>query len=224
MRAILENVSRRGFVDGAAANGGLVVGMQLLALSHAAMPPVAAAIDSPDFKPTTFVAIDTTGLVTIEVRRCEMGDAFLARLLIAVTDELEADWSRVCGSRAVADEATSGAHHPHGCRGMRHLLQPVRQIGAATRQMLETAAAALWGLDVSQVHARNHQIIHASTGRVLGYGEVAAVARALPVPRLETLRLKSGRDFRYIGEGLRILELANISTKTAPPRHPARPI
>ena len=224
MRAILENVSRRGFMDGAAASGGLVVGMQLLPRSSAAPPPVAAKTARPDFKPTTFVAIDTTGLVTIEARRSEMGNAFLARLLMAVADELEADWSRVCGSQVLADRATSGAQKMHACRRVRHLLQPVRLLGAAARHMLEIAAAALWGADVSEVHARNHQLIHTSTGRVLGYGEVTAVARALSVPRLETLRLKSRGDFRYIGEGLRILELADIRTRTDPPGHRARPL
>jgi isoquinoline 1-oxidoreductase beta subunit len=221
MRAIVENVSRRGFIDCAAANSGLVVGMQLLPPGYAASP-MAPAIDLPDFNPTTFLAIDTTGLVTIEARLSEMGAAFLARLLMAVADELEADWSRVCGSQAVADKAASGAHNTRGCRRIRHLLQPLRQMGAAARHMLETAAAALWGVDVSQVYARHHRIIHTSTGRVFGYGEVAAVARALSVPRLETLRLKTRRDFRYIGEGLRILDLADIRTRMDPPRHPAR--
>jgi isoquinoline 1-oxidoreductase subunit beta len=88
-------------------------------------------------------------------------------------------------------------------------------MGAAVRQMLEAAAAASWGVDVTQVHARNHQIIHTPTKRVLGYGEVAAVARGLPVPRLETLRLKKRADFRYIGKGLPIVDLKDMTTGRA---------
>jgi len=68
---------------------------------------------------------------------------------------------------------------------------------------------------VAQVHARNHQIIHTATGRVLGYGEVAAVARALPVPKPETLKLKKRSEFRYIGKGLPIVDLEDMTTGRA---------
>ncbi len=224
MLAIVENVSRRGFIDGAAAMGGLVVGMQLLPRRNAATPAAAAETDLPHFNPTTFIGVDTTGRVTIEARRSERGQVMHPEILIAVLDELEADLSWVYCSQAVGDESTRREHNMEGCRSMRRLLQPVRQMGAAVRQMLETAAAALWGVEVTQVYARNHQISHLSTGRVLGYGEVAAVARALSAPRLDTLRLKSRPDYRHIGEGLRIVELADITTRTDLQGHRARTV
>jgi isoquinoline 1-oxidoreductase beta subunit len=203
VRVILQNVSRRGLIGGAAAIGSLVVGMRLLPRGYAAKAPVVPAIDLPSFNPTVFIAINTAGLVTIGAHRSGMGQGIRTGLSMAVADELEADWSRVCDSQAIGDEATYGGQD--GYRTMRHFLQPVRQMGAAVRQMLETAAAALWGVDVTQVRARNHQIIDTSTVRALGYGEVAAVARALPVPRLETLRLKKRLDFDYIGNSLSVL-------------------
>jgi isoquinoline 1-oxidoreductase beta subunit len=195
--AIFENVSRRGFMGGAVAIGGLVVGMRLLPHGYAATrPPAAPATDVPRFNPTAFIAIDPTGLVTIVAHRSEMGQGIRTALPMVVADELEADWSRVHVSQAIGDEATYGGQNTDGSRGMRHFLLPMRQMGAAVRQMLEAAAAASWGVDVAQVHARNHQIVHAPTGRVLGYGEVAAVARALPVPQPEKLRLKKRAEFR----------------------------
>ena len=202
--AILENVSRRGFIGGAVAISGLVVGMRLLPYGYVATPPRAPATDIPRFNPTAFIAIDHTGLVTIAAHRSEIGQGIRTRLPMVVADELEADWSRVHVSLAVGDEATYGGQNTDGSRSMRHFLQPMRQMGAAVRQMLEAAAAASWGVNVTQVRARNHQILHAPTGRVLGYGEVAAVARALPVPQLESLKLKKPWQFRYIGKDLPI--------------------
>jgi len=196
VRAILENVSRGGFIGGAAAIGALVVGMRVLPRSDAAMPVAAPATDVPRFNPTAFIAIDTSGLVTIVAHRSEMGQRIRTGLPMVVADELEADWSRVHVSHAVGDEAIYGGQNMDGSRSMRHFLQPMRQMGAAVRQMLEAAAAASWGVDVTQVHARNHQIIHASTGRILGYGQVAAVARALPVPKPELLKLKKPSECR----------------------------
>ncbi len=215
MRAILENVSRRHFIGGAAAIGGLVVGMRLLPGSYAATRAAAPATDVPRFNPTAFIAIDNTGLVTIVAHRSEMGQGIRTGLPMVVADELEADWSRVYVSQAVGDETTYGGQNTDGSRSMRHFLQPMRQMGAAVRQMLEAAAAASWGVDVSQVYARNHQIIHAPTGRVLGYGEVAAVARALAVPQPETLKLKKRSEFRYIGKGLPIVDLIEMTTGRA---------
>jgi isoquinoline 1-oxidoreductase beta subunit len=148
-----------------------------------------------------FIAIDTSGLVTIMAHRSEMGQGIRTGLAMVIADELEADWSRVHISQAVGDEAIYRGQNTDGSRSMCHFLHPMRQMGAAVRQILEAAAAASWGVDVTQVHARNHQIIHTSTGRALGYGQVAAVACALPVPKPELLKLKKPSEFRYIGKG-----------------------
>jgi len=186
VRAILENVSRGGFVRGAAAANSLVVGMRILPVGYAAPRPAAPATNVPRFNPTAFIAIDSTGLVTIAAHRSAMGRGMRTGLPMVAADELDADWSRVHVSSAVGDEATYGE-------------------------------AASWGVAVTQVHARNHQIIHTATGRVLGYGEVVVVARALPVPQPETLKLKKRSEFRYVGMGLPIVDLDDMTTGRAGP-------
>jgi isoquinoline 1-oxidoreductase beta subunit len=196
MRAILQNVSRGGFIRGAAAIGALVVGMRVLLRNDAAMPAATPATDVTRFNPTAFIAIDTSGLVTIVAHRPHMGQGISTALPMIVAEELEADWSRVHVAQTAGDEAIYGGQNTDGSHSMRHFLQPMLQMGAAVRQMLEAAAAASWGVDVTQVRARNHQIIHTSTGRALGYGQVAAVARALPVPQPELLKLKKPSEFR----------------------------
>src|SRR6266850_2344920 len=155
MAAILENVSRRGFlIGGAAVAGGLVIGLRLLPRGFASSPP-AAPVDVPRFNPMAFVSIDETGLVTVVAHRSEMGQGVRTALPMAVADELEADWSRVRIGQAVGDEATYGGQNTDGSRSLRHFLQPMREMGAAARQMLETAAANRWGVDVAQVRARS---------------------------------------------------------------------
>src|SRR5258707_6733544 len=133
VRAILENVSRRGFIRGAASVGGLVVGMRILPVSYAAPRPAAPATDVPLFNPTAFIAIDNTGLVTIVAHRSEMGQGIRTGLPMVVADELEADWSRVYVSQAVGDETTYGGQNTDGSRSMRHLLQRTRPTGARVR-------------------------------------------------------------------------------------------
>src|SRR5262249_51386420 len=53
----------------------------------------------------------------------------------------------------------------------------------------------------SEVHASNHEVIHSSSGRRLGYGVLAQRAAKLAVPPRDSLRLKSPEQFRYIGKG-----------------------
>ncbi|PYN82985.1 MAG: twin-arginine translocation pathway signal protein [Candidatus Rokuibacteriota bacterium] len=216
MAAMLENLSRRSFlVGGAAVAGGLVIGLRLLPRGFASGPPAAPAVDVPRFNPTAFVSIDEKGLVTIVAHRSEMGQGVRTALPMAVADELEADWSRVRIAQALGDEATYGGQNTDGSRSLRHFLQPMREMGAAARQMLETAAANSWGVDVAQVRARNHQVVHTPTGRVLEYGALAAAARELPVPRQEKVKLKRPEDFRYIGKDVPIVDLADMTSGRA---------
>ena len=60
-----------------------------------------------------------------------------------------------------------------GSRSTRHYLVPMRQIGAAARTMLEAAAAKKWGVAVTEVKATNHEVVHAASGRRLGFGDLA---------------------------------------------------
>ncbi len=215
MAAILENVSRRSIlIGGAAVAGGLVIGLRFLPRGFASSPS-AAPVDVPRFNPTAFVSIDETGLVTIVAHRSEMGQGIRTALPMAVADELEADWSRVRIVQAVGDEVTYGGQYTDGSRSLRHFLRPMREMGAAARQMLETAAADRWGVGVAQVRARNHQVVHTPTGRVLEYGALAVAASELPVPRQEQLKLKRPEDFRYIGKNVPIVDLNDMTSGRA---------
>ncbi len=99
---------------------------------------------------------------------------------------------------------------------MRHFIQPMRQCGAAMRQMLEQAAATQWGVDVGEVAAANHEVVHRGSGRKFGYGELAAAAMDLPTPPVEQLKLKDPSAFRYMGKGdIPIIDLHDITTGKA---------
>src|ERR1700730_14402103 len=92
----------------------------------------------------------------------------------------------------------------------------MRQCGAAARQMLETAAARRWGVDLGEVKAQNHEVVHKASGRKLGYGELAGDASALPTPPADQIKLKDASAFRYIGKGtIPIVDLFDITTGRA---------
>src|SRR6185437_3162151 len=118
--------------------------------------------------------------------------------------------------QAHGDEVKFGNQDTDGSRSTRHYLMPMRQIGACARGMLENAAAKRWGVPVAEVKAANHQVVHASSGRRLGFGELAADAAKESVPPIASVKLKDPKDFRYLGKGeIGIVDLRDITVGTA---------
>ena len=216
----IENVSRRGLLKGMAATGGLVLALTIL-------PNRPARADAPKWgadgmphgtvnNPKAFVSIAPDGTVTIVCHRSDMGQGVRTGMPLIVADELDADWARVKIAQATGDEARYGNQDTDGSRSTRHFIKPMRQVGAAARMMLEEAAAKRWGVAVSDVEAKLHEVVQKSTGKTLGYGDLAADAAALDVPATDSLKLKDPSQFRYIGkEGANIVDAFNMTTGRA---------
>ena len=216
----IENVSRRGVLKGMVSTGGLVLALTILPHRAArAAAPKWGADGMPHGtvnNPLVFVSIAPDGTVTIVCHRSEMGQGVRTGMPLIVADEMEADWSRVKVAQATGDEVKYGNQDTDGSRSTRHFIEPMRQVGAAARMMLEAAAANRWGVDVSDVEAKNHEVVQKSTGKTLGYGELAADASKLTVPTPGSLSLKDPSKFRYIGkEGTNIVDGFNITTGRA---------
>jgi isoquinoline 1-oxidoreductase beta subunit len=216
---VIANVSRRRFLRGASALGGFVLAVGLPSAVRAADPPKYGADGMPHGwvdSPLVFVAIGEDGVVSIVCARSEMGQGVRTGMPIIVADELEADWARVRVVQAPGDEARYGNQDTDGSRSTRHFFMPMRRCGAAARQMLEAAAAARWKVPVSEVQAKNSEVVHGPTGRRLGYGALAKEAALLPVPADDAIRLKDPAQFRYIGTGkLKLLDAHDIVTGKA---------
>ena len=225
MTTTIRNVSRREFVT---TSSGLALAVTLPGARHVAHSLAARAagpVTADAFSPGVYVRIDETGIVTIVAHRSEMGQGIRTALPMALADELEADWSKVRIEQATGNEAlyqtgiayidASGTQNTDGSRSLRHYLRPVREAGATARAMLEAAAARHWNVPVTEVTARLHQVVHTPTGRTVGYGELVAIARDLPVPSKDQIRLKAPAAFRYIGKELPTVDLFDITTGRA---------
>ncbi|MBL4646934.1 MAG: xanthine dehydrogenase family protein molybdopterin-binding subunit, partial [Rhizobiales bacterium] len=166
--------------------------------------------------PHIFVSIASDGTVTIVAHRSEMGTGSKTTLPMIIADEMEADWKMVKIVQAPGDEPKYGNQDTDGSRSLRHHIQPAREIGAAVRLMMEQAAAKKWGVDVGDVKASLHQVIHKTLGTRIGYGELAEVAMGMETPARDALSFKDEKDFRYIGKGeVQITDLHDITTGKA---------
>jgi isoquinoline 1-oxidoreductase beta subunit len=215
---IVANMSRRRFVQGLSL-GGLVLAVGYPSAARAQEGKKYGADGMPNGwvdNPLAFVSIAENGTVTIVCHRSEMGQGVRTGMPMIVADELEADWKRVRVAQAPGDEKKFGNQDTDGSRSTRHFFEPMRRCGAAARTMLEAAAADRWKVPVSEVEAKNHEVVHRPTGRRLGYGTLAKAAASQPVPARETLRLKDPKQFRYIGKGqLKLVDGHDIATGKA---------
>lgn len=208
---LIENVSRRGFLQGVLASGVFVLSARLVPEPlWAAEADKAAALD-----PNMWLSIASDGTVTIVAHRSEMGCGSRTALPLVVTDELDADWSRVKLDQAVGD-ARYGDQDTDGSHSVRSSFDLMRQVGASARAMLISAAATRWNVSPKDCSTEPHFVVHKASSRKLGYGELAAAASKLPVPKKEDLVLKQRSEWRYIGkETTSLFDLPDIVTGKA---------
>ena len=206
MRASPE-LTRRGFLKtSAVVGGGLVVGFfvptgmrRLLAQGAPAAAKLPAA--------NAFLRIAPDDSVTVLLAHSEMGQGIWTTLPMLVNEELGADWSRIRVEHAPA--APTYAHTAFGIQATGGStttwseFDRYRQVGAAARQLLVSAAARRWGVAESECRTEKGFVIHGE--RRLSYGALAEDASKLPAP---TTRDPQGR------EGLDGHRQAD-----APPRH-----
>ncbi|MFY9672986.1 MAG: molybdopterin cofactor-binding domain-containing protein, partial [Terriglobales bacterium] len=209
---LIENVSRRGFLQGALASGVFVLSARFVPEKlWAAEGETAAAA----FDPTLWMSIAADGTVTIVAHRSEMGCGSRTALPLVVADELDADWSRVKIEQAIGDPRY-GDQDTDGSHSVRSNFELMRQVGATGRAMLVSAAAAQWNVAAKDCATEPHFVVHQASGRKLGYGELATAAAKLQVPRKEDLKFKSRSEWRYIGkESNALFDLQDIVTGQA---------
>ena len=214
----VENVSRRAILQTLGLAGGFVLAAPLLSRpafaayeTGAGKMPHGTVVD-----PKIFVSIAPDGIVSILAHRSEMGTGVRTSLPLIVAEEMEADWTKVRVVQAPGDEMKFGNQDTDGSRSTRHYLLPMRQIGAMARAMLEAAAAKRLGVPASEVKAVNHEVVHSASGKRLGFGELAADAANQPVPAVDSVQLKSPKDFRYLGKGqVSVVDLHDITVGKA---------
>jgi isoquinoline 1-oxidoreductase beta subunit len=91
-----------------------------------------------------------------------------------------------------------GVQATGGSTGLRDAWEPVRLAGATARTMLVHAAAARFDVPPKECSTTDGAVHHRPTGRRAGYGELAAIASALPIPHDVTPRARA--DFRLLGK------------------------
>lgn len=203
------NQSRRDFFKTTAtAGGGLVLGFSWFS-SEAFQPQVVgtAAADAIDFN--AFLAISPSGTVTIFSPNPEIGQGIKTAFPIIVAEELDADWEKVKVEQSPLDTKKFERQLTGGSGAIRHSWERLRKAGATARALLIEAAAQQWGVPTSECNAQKGMVIH-SSGKKIGYGDLAVAASKLPVPK--DVKLKANSSFSLIGSRVKGVDNKDILT------------
>jgi isoquinoline 1-oxidoreductase beta subunit len=191
--------SRRDFLKiGAAAGGGMMLSLSLPIAGSDAQPAAAGG-----FEPNAFIRIAGNGQVTMVMPYVEMGQGTYTAIPMLIAEELEVELKQVRLEHAppnpklYGNPVLGGEQVTGNSSAIRAAWQPLRQAGAVARAMLVAAAAKRWNVDPSSCRAQGGEILHAATGKKLKYGEIAADAAKMPVPK--DVALKLPMDFKLIG-------------------------
>lgn len=151
-----------------------------------------------------WLRIDEDGGITFIVPSAEMGQGVLTSQTMIVAEELEVEFNQI---KSIQAHASSDYDHPKmfmqltgGSTSISGWWTPLQKMGATARTMLVHAAANRWQVNAEQCQVVDGMVIHKTSDKKLGYGELAADAARLKVP--ESPKLKSPKDYRYIGKPL----------------------
>ncbi len=195
----IENVSRRGFMKGSAVGAGVfAIGVPMMA--KATMIDQIMDQDGA-IQMNLYLSIATDDTVHLTAMSPEIGQGARTAMPQIIADELEADWDKVVIHQAGPDPRL-GDQGVGGSSAIRENWDNLRFAGAIARTMLERSAAEVWGVNVSEVKAKNHAVHHAASGRSLSYGELASTASRQEMPSREEVTLKTKAEYSLIGKDI----------------------
>src|SRR5712672_2029957 len=203
---ISGRISRRSLLTGGLAGGFLLA-------FHLPVRAVNEPVQLPNntdgkFAPKTFIRIDHSGQTTLVMPQVEMGQGVYTSIPMILAEELDADFSKVNLEHAPPSDKLYGnplfgIQATGNSNSVRAWWKPLRAAGASARAMLVQAAAQQWQVEPASCTTANGQVVHAASGRKLGYGELVDAASTQTPPK--DVPLKDPRDFMLIGKPLKRL-------------------
>jgi isoquinoline 1-oxidoreductase beta subunit len=206
-----HDASRRNFLKNAATlTGGLTIAVYLPGCSK----PEEATLASGPAKANAWLHIGADSKITFLCDRSEMGQGVHTALPTLVAEELgiEPKYIQVEFAPPGAEYVNSllGAQVTGGSTSVRDAWVKLREAGAEARERLLIAGGkALKGQpSLCRIIVGGDGVGAVAMGnQTVSFGQVAAAAAALPKP--QNIKLKSARDFKFIGKSLPRLDTAS---------------
>ena len=159
---------------------------------------------------TGYVKITSDNIIKILCPNPEFGQNVMTSLPMMVAEELDVDWQKVVVEMGPHDNAKLGPQFTGGSNSIRMYWKPLREAGAAARNMLMQAAAQSWGVPVEEVTTKAGMLYHEKSGKSGNYGEFASKASGLAIPK--GIKLKDVKNFNVVRSSQKNVEGLKIVT------------
>ncbi|MDI2143331.1 xanthine dehydrogenase family protein molybdopterin-binding subunit [Pseudomonas sp. ITA] len=163
-----------------------------------------AKTSATEFEPNAWVRVLPDGTVKLVVHKHDSGTGTQTALAACVAEELDVNPMTV---QVITPEDPFFETYIHpvwkvfstgGSTSVSLEYDRLRTAGATARALLISAAAQQWKVSPESCSTEEGRVVHASSKRSLGYGELAGAAAHLPAPANVTL--KDPAQFKYIGK------------------------
>ena len=210
MTSIKSTIDRRTFLKvSALASGGMMLSFSWMTRNKA------FAMDSSGLPEewvelNNYIKIANNGAVTLFSANPEFGSNVKTSMPMILADELDVDWKNVLVEQADFYPERFSRQFTGGSQGIRQGWKPLRTAGSTARQMLINAAAQTWNVPANEISTSDGVLLHKSSGKQAGYGEMASIAAKLEVPN--DVPLKKIKDFKIIGTSRTNVDGNSIAT------------
>jgi isoquinoline 1-oxidoreductase beta subunit len=205
-----KTYTRRSFIQSSVlAGGGLMLSFSWYAKANTVVKGFHSSTSGTWNQLNAYIQITADNVVKICCPNPEFGQNVMTSLPMIAAEELDVDWKDVKVEMASHDNVKFGNQFTGGSNSVRAYWRPLRNAGASARQMLIEAAAQSWNVPAAEITTNQGVLSHAS-GKSAKYGEMAAKAAAIAVPK--EVKLKSPKDFSIIRNSRKNIEGEKIVT------------
>ena len=210
MTLVKTTYGRRSFLKCTAlAGGGMMIGFSWLA-SCKPSPEQIKNMPKEWFDINAYLKIGDNGLVTIMSPNPEIGQNVKTSMPMIVAEELDTAWEDVIVEQAPLNTDLFTRQLAGGSQSIRQGWESLRMAGASARHMLKEAAAEAWQVPAEEITTDAGVLMHESSGKSAGFGEMASAAAKIPVP--EEVALKEIKDYKIIGTSRKNVDAKKIIT------------
>ena len=170
----------------AGAGGGMLFGFHIPGAFAAVVAPKPWTTPTEGDEINAWLAIDADGTVTIRVPHTEQGQGALTSVSMMIAEELDVPWEGVQAvfadmNRHVNEGEEYIVTTTHGSQLVRQQHPHIMQAGASARERLKAAAAQAWGVERSDVVAKQGML--SAGNRSASYAEFAGAAAEITLDR-----------------------------------------